>query len=117
MKKFLVLLLVITIAIIPFGAATFADQNQPETIISESSEPELRVTQCPHCLVGSILCVDTDYGSWVRTGSQRYCTHGYPFGVDIEYKRAVTKTYQCSKCSYGYTRTTYQYKWECEGHY
>lgn len=117
MKRFLVLLLVISIAIIPFGAAAFAEQNDTEAVIAESDTPILRSPICTHCREGIIVCVDTDYGSWVRTGSQRFCTHGYPYGVDIESERSVTKTYQCTKCSYGFTKVTYEHKWTCEGHY
>jgi|GEM_PF-2010536 len=119
MKRFLVLLLVISIAIIPFGA-TFADQNNTERAEVESlqsSEPVLRTTQCPECLAGSILLVSTDATPWVETGKQRFCTHLYPKGVDEECKRTVTKTYRCTKCNYGYTRSTDEYKWVCNGHY
>lgn len=113
MKRFLVLLLVISIAIIPFGAAAFADQSASKIV---SEEPSTRGSYCDKCGSYSVQYVSTSYTSWEKTGDHRDCTHGYNYGDDIEESRYATKKYKCMDCN-AVTYTSYrQYRWVCEGH-
>ena len=110
MRRFLVLLLVISVAIIPFGA-TFADQSASRIV---SEEPSVRRQVCDVC-GGNVQLFYTVPTDWAQTDS-RDCTHGYDYGKDIEETRMVTYVYKCIDCGNTTTVKELEHRWICEGY-
>lgn len=114
MKRFLVLLLVISIAIIPFGAAAFADQSASKIV---SEEPLVRGMRCDSCGEYTLRLVSTTVtADWAKTGKKVDCTHGYWYGDDYEEVRRLLKTYKCSNCPATVYSSYNEYHWICDGH-
>ena len=117
MKKYiwrvlsLVLALMMIFSLMMVPASAYDEAPDTDANIEEAEDAYSFICECG----GMITTSYTSWSAWIPV-EETPCTHGKPFGTDLEYQRSRVVTMKCDTCGRGASTTEYDYKVECHGY-